>query len=248
MDLIKTKEEIEIMREGGKILARIMEEVKRAVRPGFSTWELNEIAESLIAQSGGEPSFKGFEDYPCALCTSINDVVVHGIPKQEEIIQNGDIVGLDLGLKYKGMYTDMAMTVAAGKVSKAGKHLIRTGRRALELALEQVKPGAKIGDVGAAIQTYVEKQGFSVVRALVGHGVGHNVHEAPKVPNFGEAGAGEEILEGMCLAIEPMICERGHQVKTDVDGWGVRTFDQGLAAHFEQTVVVVSGGFEVLTR
>ena len=247
-DLIKTNDEIKIMREGGKVLAGVMKEIIQAVKPGVTTWELNELAEELTERAGAEPSFKGFKDYPCALCTSINDVVVHGMPKDNEIIENGDIVGLDLGLKYKGLYTDMALTLGVGKISKVGRRLIKVCRKALEVALGEIKPGNYIGDIGAGVQKYVEAQGFSVVRSLTGHGVGRAVHEPPKIPNFGMPGTGEEILEGMCLAIEPMICEKGHSVKTDKDGWGVRTFDSGLAAHFELTVVVVRRGCEILTK
>lgn len=248
MGLIKTKNEIKIMKEGGEILAGIMKKISRAVRPGVSTWELDCLAESLIKEAGGEPSFKGFKGYPKSLCTSINDVLVHGIPKEREIIKNGDVIGLDLGLKYKELYTDMAVTLGVGKISKTGSKLIKVCHRALDVTMDEIRPGKKIGDVGAAVQEYVEAQGFSVVRDLVGHGVGHEVHEPPRVPNFGKRGTGDEIKEGMCLAIEPMICEKGHQVKTNKDGWGVETFDRGLAAHFEVTVAVVEGGCLVLTR
>jgi len=248
MALVKTKNEIEKMREGGKMLAQVLKKVSRAARPGVSTWELDCLAESLIKEMGAEPSFKGFEGFPKSLCTSINDVLVHGIPKEREIIKNGDVIGLDLGLKYKGLFTDMAVTLGVGKVSKIGSKLIKVCRKSLDVALAEIKPGNKIGDIGAAVQKYVEGQGFSVVRTLVGHGVGHGVHEKPRVPNFGVKDTGEEIKEGMCLAIEPMICEKGYQVKTNKDGWGVETYDHGLAAHFELTIAVVSGGCDVLTR
>ena len=247
-DLIKTNDEIKIMREGGRILAGVLKKVAMATKPGVSSWDLEILAKDLIKKAGSEPSFLDYNKYPCALCVSINDVVVHGIPKKNELIRNGDIVGLDLGLKYKGLYTDMAVTVGVGKISKVGKKLIKVCKKSLDIAIRQVRPGNKIGDIGAAIQKYVEGQGFSVVRDLVGHGVGHGVHEPPRIPNFGTAGKGEEILEGMCLAIEPMICEKSYNVKTEKDGWGVRTFDNGLTAHFEHTVVVTDGGCEILTR
>ena len=247
-DLIKTNDEIKIMSEGGRILAVVLKEIVNAVKPGVPTWDLEILAKDLIKKEGGMPSFLDYSGYPCALCISINDAVVHGIPKKNEIIQNGDIVGLDLGLKYKGLYTDMAVTVGVGKISKIGNKLIKVCKKSLDIAIKQVSPGNKIGDIGAAIQKYVESQGFSVVRDLVGHGVGYGVHEPPRIPNFGIAGKGEEILEGMCLAIEPMICEKDYNVKTDKDGWGVRTFDKGLAAHFEHTVAIVSNGCEVLTK
>ncbi|NQU77636.1 type I methionyl aminopeptidase [Candidatus Falkowbacteria bacterium] len=248
MNLIKTEKEIRIMAEGGKILAQVLKKVSQACKPGVSTWELDCLAESLIKEAGGEPSFKGFSDYPKSLCTSINNVLVHGIPKEREIINNGDIVGLDLGLKYKGLYTDMAITLGVGKVSKVGSKLVKVCHKSLDVALAMIKPGNKVGDIGAAVQKYVEGAGFSVVRDLVGHGVGHGVHELPRIPNFGEMGTGEEIKEGMCLAIEPMICEKGYQIKTHKDGWGVETFDNGLAAHFEVTVAVTDKGYEILTK
>lgn len=248
MSLIKTQKEIEIMREGGKVLSGILKKVTQAVRPGVSTWELDKLARDLIKEAGGEPSFLGYNNYPCALCTSINDAVVHGLPKKEEIIQNGNIIGLDLGLKYQGYYTDMAVTIAVGKPSKVGRKLIKVARRALDVGMGQVKLGNHVGDIGAAIQRYVESLGFSVVRDLVGHGVGRDVHEPPRIPNFGEPGSGEELQVRMTLALEPMICEKGHQVKTAGDKWTVVTVDGGLAAHFEQTVVVTEKGCEILTR
>lgn len=247
MIIIKTQKEIEIMRQGGKTLAQILNKVKEAAKPGVSTWQLNELAEDLIKQAGAEPSFKGFNNFPCALCSSINDALVHGLPKKDDVIKNGDIIGLDLGLKYKGYNTDMAITIPVGGASKTGKKMLKVGRQALDIAMAQVKPGNHIGDIGAAVQEYVEKQGFAVVRSLVGHGVGKEVHEDPKIPNFGVHGQGDKMKPGMILAIEPMICEKGHQVKTALDGWTVMTADGGLAVHFEHTVVVTEEGHEVLT-
>ena len=248
MNLIKSKKEIEIMRDGGRILAMVVKKLAMATKPGVSAWDLEILARDLIKKAGARPSFLNYDNYPCALCISINDVVVHGIPKKNEIIQNGDIIGLDLGLKYKELYTDMAVTVGVGKVSKVGNKLIKVCKKSLELAIAQIKPGNRIGDIGAVVQKYVEGQGFSVVRDLVGHGVGYGVHELPRIPNFGKPRTGGEILEGMCLAIEPMICEKGYSIKTDKDNWGVRTLDHGLAAHFEHTVVVTDKGCEILTR
>lgn len=228
-------------------MAQVLKKVIQAVKPGVTTIELDKLARKLIKDAGGEPSFLNYNNFPCALCTSIDDAVVHGIPKKDEIVKNGNIIGLDLGLKYKNYYTDMAVTLAVGRVSKIGRKLIKTASRALDIGMEQVKPGNHVGDIGAAIQQYTESQGFSVVRDLVGHGVGKDVHEQPRVANFGITGTGEKIEAGMTLALEPMICEKGYQVKTTPDKWTVVTVDGGLAAHFEHTVVVTESGCEILT-
>lgn len=230
------------------MLADIIKRLSQAVRPGVTTLELEELARKLIKKTGGKPSFLNYDNYPCVLCTSINEAVVHGIPKAGEIIKNGDIIGLDLGLWHQGWHTDMAVTVGVGRVSKIGRKLIKVANKALEIGIEEVRPGNFIGDVGSAIQRYVESQGFSVVRALIGHGLGKDLHEPPRVPNFGEPKTAEKLEPGMTLAIEPMICENGHQVKTASDGWTVLTMDGGLSAHFEHTVAVTEMGHEVLTK
>lgn len=253
MSIIKTREEITLLREGGHILARVLADVVGAVRAGISTHELNRIAEEHIRASGGEPAFKGYQAfgarvaYPATLCTSINDEVVHGIPSEKRILKAGDIIGLDIGMKYKGLYTDMAVTVPVGAIDMKAQKLIAVTKKSLDIAIAAVRAGATIGDIGHAVQTYVEGEGFGVVRDLVGHGVGHAVHEDPQVPNFGKKGTGMRLKEGMVLALEPMVTERGWKVKIDADQWTWRTRDGSRAAHFEHTIIVTKNGAEVLT-
>lgn len=257
--IIKTPKEIEIMRRGGEILAAILSELKKAVRPGVDTGELNELAEKLIAQRGGEPSFKNYrsspEDrpFPATLCTSINKEVVHAPALPSRILREGDIICLDLGLKYPaspdGLFTDAAITVAVGKVSPEAERLMRVTAESLLAGIAQVRPGNFIHDIARAIQEHVEKNGFSVVRDLVGHGVGKRVHEPPRVPNFFDPSYKRvELKEGMTICLEPMVCAGRPEVKTLDDGWTVVTADGKLAAHFEHTVVVTKGGHEVLTK
>jgi methionyl aminopeptidase len=267
MIFLKKKNEIEIMRQGGKILAEILNEVAKAVKPGITTRELNELAQELIFAYGAKPAFLGYQDFPAALCTSVNDVIVHAVPKGDKL-KEGDIVGLDLGILYpfkdcagcfmlgncppkkkiEGLYTDMAITVPVGKVSKEAQKLIDVTRQALEVGIEQVKPGNHIGDISFAIQQFVEKQGYSVIRSLVGHGVGKKVHEPPQIPNFGKKGEGEKLKPGMTLAIEPMVAMGGHELEKIEDGHGFRVKDKSLTAHFEHTIVVTESGCEILTK
>lgn len=247
----KKPEEIELIAEGGKLLGDILKRTADFVRPGISTHELNEFAEKEIIAAGGRPSFIGYGDkgnpFPAALCTSINDAVVHGVPNPDDILHEGDIVGLDIGMEYKGFYTDTAVTVPVGKVSPKAEQIMKVTKTALQEAINLVKPGNRIGDLGFAMQSIVEKAGFSVVRDLVGHGVGYAVHEDPAVPCYGKAGTGIELVEGMVLAIEPMVCENKPRVVYDEDGWTIRTSDNGLAAHFEHTIAVTAKGVRVLT-
>ena len=265
MALIKTKKEIEVLREGGKKLAKILESVIRATRPGISTYELDKLGEALIIQSGGIPSFKGYEiketkiPYPCSLCTSVNDEVVHAVPNKGRVLKEGDIIGLDIGMLWPsgalakeangqdGLYTDMAVTIGIGKISAEAERLIRGTDEALEIGIKAVKPGARVGDIGFAVQTHLEKLGLGVIRDLAGHGVGHEVHEPPLIPNFGRPGTGAEIVEGMVIAIEPMATLGGWKVELDDDEWTFRTADGSLSAHFEHTIAVTKSGAEVLT-
>lgn len=229
-------------------MASIMKKLAKKVKPGVSTQEIDELAEKLISRAGAEPSFKNYRGYPKVACISVNEEVVHNIPSDDKILKKGDIVGLDLGLKYKGLYTDMAMTIPVGRISKQAKKLIKITRKALEIGLKSVKAGHTIGDIGFAIERFVTKNGFTVVRALTGHGVGKEVHEDPKIPNFGERGQGFELQEGMTLAIEPMVNIGSHTVKTKEDGWGIVTVDSSLSAHFEHTILVAKKGCEILTK
>lgn len=253
MSTIKSPKEIALLREGGRILARVLADVTAAVHVGVSTQELDKRAEGRMRALGGEPAFKGYKafgarvSYPATLCTSINDEVVHGIPSEKRILKDGDIIGLDIGMKYKGLYTDMAVTVPVGAIDEKAQRLIAVTKKSLDIAIAVVRAGATVGDIGHAVQSYVESEGFGVVRDLVGHGVGHAVHEDPQVPNFGKAGTGMRLTEGMVLALEPMVTEGGWKVKIDKDQWTWRTRDGSRAAHFEHTIVVTNNGAEVLT-
>ncbi len=266
--IIRDKWELDTLREGGHRLAKILAEVVRAVQPGVSTLELDRLAESLIVSSGGEPAFKGYRTrksdppFPASLCTSVNDEVVHAIPRAEKILRRGDIIGLDIGMRWPasarglarrsfgegGLITDMAVTVPVGSISPQAERLVGVTRRALEAGIAALKPGIHLGDLGNVIQRTIEAEGFSVVRELVGHGVGRELHEAPPVPNFGTPGTGPLIREGMILAIEPMATAGDYRVKLDGDSWTFRTLDGSLAAHFEHTVAVMKDGAEILTK
>lgn len=247
----KTPEEIEAINEGGKILRDILQRAAALAKPGISTLEINDFAESEIKKAGGRPSFIGYgskqNPFLFGLCTSVNDAVVHGVPSANEILQDGDILGLDIGMIYKKLYTDTAITVGVGKTSDAAKKLMEVTQLSLENALKVVKPGNTIGDIGYAIQTTVENSGYSVVRDLVGHGVGYAVHEDPSVPCYGKPGKGIVLVENMVLAIEPMVCEKKPKIFFDTDGWTIRTHDGGLAAHFEHTITVTKNGVRILT-
>ncbi|MFH0828622.1 MAG: type I methionyl aminopeptidase [Candidatus Kerfeldbacteria bacterium] len=243
-----TKSELDALSVSGSVLSRALKAVVNAVRAGVSTKELDLIADHEIKSAGAVPSFLGYNGYPASLCVSINDEVVHGIPKKERVLHDGDVVGLDLGASYKGIHTDMATTVYVGKhIFPDVLRLLTTTRNALDAALAMLRPGITTGDIGSAVQHIVESDGFSVVRELVGHGVGRSIHEEPAIPNFGSAGSGERIVEGMVLAIEPMVTEGGYAVVTDSDGWTVRTKDGTRAAHEERTVLVSRNGCRIVT-
>ena len=242
-----TDAERDALKRCGVILSQSLGAVVAAIRPGMSTMELDEIAERVIRGAGATPSFLGYQGYPASLCVSVNDEVVHGIPKSDAILKDGDVVGLDLGAQFEGMHTDMATTVAVGTPSQDVERLIDATRRALAAGLKAIRNGCTTGDIGAAVQSVVEKEGFGVVRDLVGHGVGRHIHEEPSIPNFGMRGTGERISEGMALAVEPMVTAGGYAVVTDADGWTVRTRDGSRAAHEERTVLVTKRGFELIT-
>lgn len=245
---IKTPDEIEKLRQGGRILAMIMNQLVQAVKPGVKTQDLEELAKKLMKEYQVEGSFLdyGKPPYPAVLCTSINEEVVHCIPR-DKVIKEGDIIGLDIGIWHKGLCTDMSRTVLVGKVSKEAKKLVKVTQKALAIAKKQIKPGKTIGDLGYAIEQYVKGNGFSVVRGLVGHGVGYAVHEPPRLPNFGKPKEGEAFKEGMVLAIEPMVNSGGHEIEVKDNGWDIVTKDKSLSAHFEDTVVVTKNGCKTLT-
>jgi len=247
MIFIKTKKETEIMAEGGKILAKIMKELEKKVRPGITTKELDRLAESLIFKFGAKCSFKGYQNYPTCLCTSINDEIVHAIPS-ERILKEGDIVSLDLGVFFKGFHADMAITVPVGKINSQAKKLIEVTKKSLKMGIREIEPGNYLGDIGFAVQKYVESSGFNVVRELCGHGIGKNIHEDPEVLNFGEENTGSEIKEGMILCLEPMVTVGDWRIKKSDDGFGYKTKDGSLSAHFEQTIAVTKNGYKILTK
>ncbi len=248
---IKTKEEIETIAEGGKILRDILLRTAKMVEPGITTWRLNEFAENEIVKAGGRPSFKGYgpkkNAFPAGLCTSVNSQVVHGTPSKFTILKQGDIVSLDIGMEYKKLYTDTAITVPVGRINSAAKKLIDATKNSLNMALKQVKPGNKIGDIAWATQKAAEDEGYSVVRDLGGHGVGYEVHEDPYVPCYGKPHTGLKLEVGMVLAIEPMLCENEYFLQYEADGWTIATRDGGLSAHFEHTIAVTEYGCRILT-
>lgn len=251
---LKNSRDIEVLKEGGKILAGILKQVAGEAREGMSTLALDKLAEELISKAGGKPAFKGYqprgakEPYPFTLCASLNNVLVHGLPRANVILKKGDIIGLDLGMQYKGLFTDMAVTVGIEPISIEVKKLLEATNAALEKSINIIKPGITTGDIGFVIENTVMSYGFSVVRDLVGHGVGFSVHEEPPVPNFGKPGTGETLKSGMVLAVEPMVSMGSPKVKLSRDGWSYETQDNSLSAHFEHTVVVTENGCEVLTR
>ncbi len=243
--ILKTDGEIELMHEANAIVHAVLAGINERITPGVSTRELDEWAESYIRGQGAVPAFLNYRGFPATLCTSINDVIVHGIPDGRRL-EAGDIVGVDCGVRYKGYYGDSARTFAVGDVKPEAEHLMRITREALELAIERVRPGARLSDIGHAVQEHVEAEGFSVVRNFVGHGIGTSLHEDPQVPNYGVAGKGLKLKAGMVLAIEPMVNAGSLGVKFDADGWTARTEDGSLSAHFEYSVAVTKNGPRVL--
>lgn len=252
---IKTKEEIEILREGGRRLAEVLESVSKLIRPGVSALELDRFAQDKIKELGDTPAFLGYAPaghrtpFPAALCVSINSAVVHGVPKGSDILKEGDIVSIDLGLKHGGLFTDHAITLAVGEVSKDKKKLLEVTHEALYEGISAIVPGARTGDVGHAIESYVKKQGrYGIVRVLAGHGVGHSIHEDPFVPNYGKKGTGAKLEPGMIIAIEPMLTLGTEDVIEARDGYTLKTEDGSVAAHFEHTVLITDSGYEILTE
>lgn len=246
MITIKTEEEIKIMKTGGKILSSIIKEVASKVKPGVTTDYLNKVAEDLVFKYGCKPSFKNFGGFPGALCTSVNDELVH-VPSSSRKLLNGDIITLDLGVEYKGYHTDMAITVPVGEIDEEKSRLIRVTKKALKRGIKKVRPGITLGDVGNTIQRYIEDQGYSVVRDLCGHGIGKQVHEDPQILNYGKRGSGPRIKEGMVFCIEPIVSAGDWRIRKTGDSTGYRTNDGSLSAHFEHTMVVTKEGCEVIT-
>lgn len=244
---IKTEEEILILRHAGNILAEIIEELKRSLKSGVTTLEVDRIAEKLIAERAVKPAFKGYRGFPNCICISINDEVVHGIPSQR-ILKEGDIVSLDVGIIHDNYYSDTAVTVGIGKISEELKHLLRVAEEALFKGIDQAKAENHLSDISHAIQRHAEANRFSVVREFVGHGIGRNLHEEPEIPNFGLPHKGPVLKEGMVFAVEPMVNMGDWQTRISEDGWTVKTADGKPSAHFEHTIVVKKNGPEILTR
>lgn len=248
---IKTDQEIADIEEGGKLVGAILRKCGEMAKPGVSTWDINSYAEREMRRTGGRPSFIGYgpadNPFPAGLCVSINDVIVHGIPSRKDILKDGDIVGLDIGMEYKKLFTDTAITVLVGSVHPKIRHLVSTTKKCLDEAIKKAVVGNRIGDISSTIQKIAESNGFGVVRDLVGHGVGYAVHEDPAVPCYGKAGTGPELKAGMVLAIEPMLTMGSYHIMFDEDGWTIRTRDGSPAAHFEHTIAITERGPKVLT-
>ncbi len=246
MIYIKTDEEVEIQRQSSLLVGKTLAEVAKIIKPGVTTIELDKVAETFIRDNGAKPGFKGYGGFPATLCISVNDEVVHGIPGKREL-KNGDIVSVDCGTFMNGFYGDSAYTFAVGEVKESVLMLLQRTKESLYLAIEQAIVGKRVGDIGHAVQKYVEGFGYSVVRDLVGHGVGRNLHEKPEIPNYGRRGSGIKLKSGMCLAIEPMINLGVKEVIQDSDGWTIRTVDKQPSAHFEHDVVVRNGKADILS-
>jgi methionyl aminopeptidase len=251
MIFIKSTREIAIMRQANVIVAEILEELKSAAAPGVTTFELDALAEELTYKKKAKPAFKGYavagRVYPHSLCTSVNEEVVHGMPSRRAL-KEGDIVGLDFGVIYEGFYGDSAVTLAIGEITSEARRLMEVTRESLYRGIEQLHEGKRLGDLSSAIQSTVESAGFSVVREFVGHGIGKKLHEEPPVPNYGESGRGIRLMEGMVLAIEPMVNAGAPEVEVKEDGWTAVTRDRSLAAHFEHSVAITKQGPEILSR
>jgi len=246
--VLKSSQEIEKMRRAGKVVREVLELVRAKVQPGATTYDLEKAAEAHLAGLGVKAAFKGYHGYPCVLCTSVNSEVVHGIPSPKRVLKEGDIVSVDFGVVVDGYYGDAAITVPVGNIDERAAKLLKVTEESLKAGIAAVKPGATLGDVGAAVQTVVESEGFSVVRDFVGHGIGMNMHEDPQVPNFGEAGRGMKLKPGMVIAIEPMVNAGGPDVKVLDDGWTAVAKDGSISAHFEHTVAVTPTGSRILTE
>jgi methionyl aminopeptidase len=244
---IKSDADIARMKESGRIVARSLRAVVAAMRPGVTTLELDRIAEAAIRSQGAEPSFKGYHGYPAALCVAVNDEVVHGLPGPRQL-REGDIVGLDLGAYRDGFHADAALTAPVGEVSREARRLLRVARESLTRGIAQARIGNRVADISAAVQRYAESKGYSVVRDLVGHGIGRQMHEPPQVPNFTVTGPSPELRQGMTLAIEPMVNVGDPEIEQDRDGWTYRTTDGELSAHFEHTVAITAEGPMILTE
>ena len=245
---VKSQREIELMREAGKILGTVLNELEKECKPGVTTYHINKIGEEMIKSYGCIPSFKGYQGYPAAICVSVNDEIVHGIPSKNRVLQDGDIVSLDAGVIYKGYHSDSARTYGVGEISDMAKYLIEATKQSFFEGLSAARAGNHVRDIGIAVESYADECGLGVVVDLVGHGVGKNLHEEPEVPNFATRRRGPKLKAGMTIAIEPMITLGDYEVKWMPDGWTVVTADKSLAAHYENTILITDGEPEILSR
>jgi methionyl aminopeptidase len=243
---VKTPAEIKNMRESGRMLAAVLKKIKDSVEPGMTGKDVSKIAKAELKTFGAKASFLGYMGYPDVICISVNDEVVHGIPNATPF-KEGDIVSFDFGVTYNDMITDSAFSMVVGKATKTQQRLLKATERSMYAGIEQIKDGVRVGDIAAAVQKVLDAEGFGIVRDLVGHGVGHYVHEDPNIPNYGVSGTGPALKAGMTIAIEPMATLGDYHVRVDRDGWTIRTVDNSLAAHFEHTVLITSDGYEILT-
>ena len=244
---VRTAREISLMMDACRISANALRVAGEYVKPGVTTYEIDEKIRKYIEKQGATPSFLGYGGFPASACISVNDVVIHGIPSKEQVLREGDIVSVDVGAFYNGFHGDNAYTYACGKISEKAQALLDATRISLEKGIEAALAGNRVGDIGNAVQTYVEARGYSVVRDFVGHGVGAKLHEDPSVPNFGRAGRGVRLLPGMTIAIEPMVCEGSYEVEVLEDEWTTVTVDGKLAAHFENSIAITADGPKILT-
>jgi methionyl aminopeptidase len=245
---IYNKEQIKHIEEACLIAARVLDEIEKAVDIGVSTYDIDELARSMMQKLGAQPAFLGYKGYPAAVCTSINEVIIHGIPHRDVKLKNGDIIGIDIGVSVDGYFGDTARTCVVGSASERAKRLVTATKESLYAGIEQCVEGNRISDISHAVEQHVKRSGFSPVREFVGHGLGRSLHEEPSIPNFGAPGTGPRIKNGMVFAIEPMINEGTHKVEVLEDEWTVVTKDRKLSAHFEHTVSIVEGKAEILTR
>lgn len=243
----RSPQEIEKLRRSGLLVTQLLEELRDQVRPGVTTLELERYVEKRLAEVGADAAFKGYRGYPCCLCTSVNEEIIHGIPSSR-LLKEGDIVSLDMGVVVDGYYGDSALTVPVGEISETAQRLLRVSQEALELAIDKACLGNRVGDIAATIQQYVERNGFSVVREFVGHGIGRQLHEEPQVPNYGKPGHGPVLKEGMVMALETMVNAGRHDLRVKDDQWTAVTADGKLSAHYEHMVAITRNGPDVLTR
>ena len=247
MIICRSAGELEKMRAAGRLVGQVLTALAAKVEPGVTTADLDAIAEGLIVDAGAIPAFKGYHGYPATICASINDEVIHGIPSGQRVLQQGDVISVDVGASLDGYYGDSAVTLPVGRISEDAARLLRVTEESLYKAIDVVKPGGRVSDIGHAVQKHVEAHGFSVVREFVGHGIGQAMHEEPQIPNYGDPGRGPRLSEGMVLAIEPMVNAGKPAVKVLSDGWTAVTRDRSLSAHFEHTVAVTADGPWILT-